>query len=145
MHTCKKFLNRGLRERKRVETRRRIAAETLRLVTDRGLDEATVEGISASAGVSVRTFFNYFESKDDALINGPDPRDRSPMSCATSPISGVSAPGRTRGGPTSWPWLRLPPCARPCWTPTAGGDLTSPDHLEADANALLDTAWENLK
>ena len=65
----------GLRERKRVETRHRIADAALDLTLEHGLDGATVEAISAAAGVSARTFFNYFDSKDDALLNAPDARE----------------------------------------------------------------------
>jgi AcrR family transcriptional regulator len=65
----------GLRERKRVETRRRIADAALDLALELGLDGATVEAISAAAEVSPRTFFNYFDSKDEALLGMHDVRD----------------------------------------------------------------------
>ena len=75
----------GLRERKRVETRHRIADAALDLTLEHGLEGATVEAISAAAGVSPRTFFNYFDSKDDALLNAPDARE-------------IDADGRRRRG-----------------------------------------------
>jgi len=62
----------GLRERKRRETRQRIGAAALDLALAHGLEGATIEAISGAAGVSPRTFFNYFESKDDAVLNMPD-------------------------------------------------------------------------
>jgi AcrR family transcriptional regulator len=58
----------GLRERKRLATRRAIQRAALQVVRERGLDGATVDEISRVADVSPRTFFNYFPSKEDAIL-----------------------------------------------------------------------------
>ena len=58
----------GLRERKKLARRAALIDATHRLVAEQGLDAVTVEAICAEAGVSVRTFFNYFETKDDAVL-----------------------------------------------------------------------------
>ncbi|MDJ0324419.1 TetR/AcrR family transcriptional regulator [Cryobacterium sp. PH31-AA6] len=58
----------GLRERKRLATRRAIQRAVLTLSCDRGIDKVTVEDISRVADVSPRTFFNYFSSKDAAMV-----------------------------------------------------------------------------
>ena len=58
----------GLRERKRRQTRKDLEAVTLELVVRDGLEKTTIEAISEKANVSPRTFFNYFDSKEDALL-----------------------------------------------------------------------------
>lgn len=58
----------GLRERKRRATRRAIQLAVIDLVSERGLEGATVDEISRRADISPRTFFNYFASKEDAVI-----------------------------------------------------------------------------
>jgi AcrR family transcriptional regulator len=61
----------GLRERKKLETRSALARAAVELVVERG-SSVTVEDIAAAAGVSARTFFNYFPTKEHA-ITGADP------------------------------------------------------------------------
>jgi AcrR family transcriptional regulator len=58
----------GLRERKKAETRKAIGRAVLYLALERGLDAVTADDIAAAANVSVRTFHNYFDSKQEALI-----------------------------------------------------------------------------
>jgi AcrR family transcriptional regulator len=58
----------GLRERKRLATRRAIQHAALQVVRENGLDGATVDEIARIADVSPRTFFNYFPSKEDAIL-----------------------------------------------------------------------------
>ncbi len=60
----------GLRERKRLETRRRIAAAAVELATAHGIAETTVDQIAATAQVGRATFFRYFESKELAIATG---------------------------------------------------------------------------
>jgi AcrR family transcriptional regulator len=59
--------NSGLRERKKADTRRALSDAALRLAFERGLDNITREDIADVAGVSLRTFTNYFNGKYEAL------------------------------------------------------------------------------
>ncbi|MBT1605299.1 TetR/AcrR family transcriptional regulator [Curtobacterium flaccumfaciens pv. betae] len=63
----------GLRERKRRATRRAIQQAALRIALEDGLGAVTVDEISRRADVSPRTFFNYFPSKEQAIL-GDDPQ-----------------------------------------------------------------------
>ncbi|MFB8419337.1 TetR/AcrR family transcriptional regulator [Streptomyces albidoflavus] len=58
----------NLRERRRRQTRAELHTAALRLVRELGFDRMTVEMISKVAGVSPRTFFNYFPTKEAALL-----------------------------------------------------------------------------
>src|SRR5687768_6427470 len=107
----------GLRERKKLATRLALHEAALRLVAERGLDGVSVDDIAERADVSPRTFFNYFSSKDDAVV-GLDPeaprhqaeafRSRPPEE---TPVQALRAVARAQaeqmaGDPELWP-LRL--------------------------------------
>jgi AcrR family transcriptional regulator len=57
----------GLRERKKLDTRMALSDAALKLAFERGLDNVTREDIATMAGVSLRTFNNYFTGKYEAL------------------------------------------------------------------------------
>ncbi|MBR7744785.1 TetR family transcriptional regulator [Phycicoccus sp. BSK3Z-2] len=57
----------SLRERKRAETRRTLALAAYTIVRDEGVDAVTAEAVAERAGVSRRTFFNYFPSVEQVL------------------------------------------------------------------------------
>jgi len=58
----------GLRERKRIATRRRIILAARESCLARGLPATTIEVIARDADISPRSFFNYFSTKEAALL-----------------------------------------------------------------------------
>ena len=58
----------GLRERKKAKTRLAIREHAMALFKDQGYDKTTVEQIAAAAEVSPSTFFRYFPSKEEVVL-----------------------------------------------------------------------------
>lgn len=66
----------GLRERKKKASRDAMHKAALELVAERGLAQVTVDQIAERAGVSPRTLFNYWGSKEGVVL-GVDPEAQS--------------------------------------------------------------------
>ncbi|MEP5730168.1 MAG: TetR/AcrR family transcriptional regulator [Sulfitobacter sp.] len=62
-----------LRQKRRLETAREIQKATLELAMKDRLEDITTEEIALAAGVSTRTFFNYYPNKEAAAIGLPPP------------------------------------------------------------------------
>ncbi|MDQ7905394.1 TetR family transcriptional regulator [Phytohabitans sp. ZYX-F-186] len=58
----------GLRERKKAATRAALTDAAIRLAQERGVEHVTAEAIADAAGVSPRTFHNYFANKEEAIL-----------------------------------------------------------------------------
>lgn len=57
-----------LREVSRQAVRQRVSDVAVELFAERGYDDTTVEEIAEAAGISERTFFRYFRTKDEAFF-----------------------------------------------------------------------------
>ncbi|MDQ1016645.1 TetR/AcrR family transcriptional regulator [Streptomyces afghaniensis] len=58
----------GLRERKKIKTRRAIRAAAYALIEEQGYEATTIEQIADRAEVSPSTVFRYFPAKEDIVI-----------------------------------------------------------------------------
>jgi AcrR family transcriptional regulator len=58
----------GLRQRKKVQTREALRQHALRLFLTKGYERTTVEEIAAAANISSMTFFRYFRTKEDVVM-----------------------------------------------------------------------------
>lgn len=94
----------GRRERKKAATRGALQEAAIRLVAERGFHNVTVEDIAEAADVSKRTFFNYFSSKEQAVLGGdpgtPEaisralaarPAEESPLQALEAVLSALAA------------------------------------------------------
>lgn len=79
----------GLRQRRRERTWESIHQEAAALAAERGPKQTTAELIAERAGVSPRTFFNYFATKEDAILGLRPPR----MDAELIDSVGQAAPG----------------------------------------------------
>lgn len=61
----------GLRDLARSSVRDHLADQALRLFDERGFDATTVDDIAAAVGMSSRTFFRYFSTKEDVVVEDP--------------------------------------------------------------------------
>lgn len=59
----------SLRERKKADTRTRLSVAAVALLVGHGVEGATVAAIAERAGVSTRTFHNYFARREDAFLH----------------------------------------------------------------------------
>lgn len=95
----------GVREKKRRETRQRIVEAGLGLFKANGYEATTLDAIAAAAGISRRTFFHYFKSKDEILISmqaglgeqlsaaiGREPAEKRPLTALRDAMLGLVTP-----------------------------------------------------
>ena len=70
----------GLRDRKKQKTRWSIQEHALRLFQEHGYDQTTVDQIAAAAEISPSTFFRYFKTKEDVVVQDEYDRPARPPS-----------------------------------------------------------------
>ena len=97
----------GLRESKKLQTRQQIAAEGMRLFVMRGFDHVTVAEVAAASGVSEKTVFNYFPTKEDIFFDEVPRREAALVEVISGRAPGESILGALRR-------LQLGECPRLC-------------------------------
>jgi AcrR family transcriptional regulator len=99
----------GRRDRKKNETRQALRDAAHRLFAEKGFSRTTIDDITEAADVSRRTFFRYYDSKDDLLRT--DIADLLPVMLAAlrarpadePPLAAILAALRTLIGPDGPP------------------------------------------
>jgi len=56
------------REQRKEETRKRLLSTAIRLMTEQGFDDLTVQAIAVAADVGKGTIYNYFSTKEDIVV-----------------------------------------------------------------------------
>lgn len=94
-----------LRELKKQRTREALAAAAFRLFAERGFDHVTVAEVADAAGVSEKTVFNYFATKEDLFFDEVPKREAALVEAVRSRDPGESVVAAMRR-------MQLAQCAR---------------------------------
>jgi AcrR family transcriptional regulator len=86
----------GLREVKKQRTRQEIADAAMRLFVARGFARVTVAEVAEEAGVSEKTVFNYFPTKEDLFFDEVDEREAALVAAIRARRPGESVPAALR-------------------------------------------------
>ena len=82
----------GLRELKKQRTREAIADAAMGLFVERGFAHVTVAEVAETAGVSEKTVFNYFPTKEDLFFDEVDAREAALVAAIRERRPGESIP-----------------------------------------------------
>jgi len=80
----------GLREAKKLRTRQEIADQAMKLFARRGFDAVTVAEVASAAGISEKTVYNYFPTKEDLFFDEVPAREAALVSTITGRRKGES-------------------------------------------------------
>ncbi|EPH44807.1 putative HTH-type transcriptional regulator TcmR [Streptomyces aurantiacus JA 4570] len=80
----------GLRERKKAQTRKRLADTAFTLFRERGFENVTVAEIADAAEVAVSTLFAYFPCKEALVFDAEDEYERALTAAVRERDAGVS-------------------------------------------------------
>jgi AcrR family transcriptional regulator len=86
----------GLRETKKLRTRREIADRAMQLFAQRGFDHVTVAEVAAAADVSEKTVYNYFPTKEDLFFDEVPARAAALAAAIQGRREGESIPAALR-------------------------------------------------
>ncbi len=90
----------GLRQRKKEQTRQTIERVILELILERGFEDVTVEDVCAHCDISKKTFFNYYASKEAAVLGR---RDAAPNAeCVLAAMERSLEAAEAAGAPWSY-------------------------------------------
>ena len=80
----------GLRENKKARTRQEIAEHAMALFVQKGFDRVTVAEVADSVGISEKTVFNYFPTKEDLFFDELPRREAALIDAVRARANGES-------------------------------------------------------
>jgi len=80
----------GLRENKKARTRQEIAERAMALFVQKGFDRVTVAEVAEAAGISEKTVFNYFPTKEDLFFDELPKREAALIDAVRTRAGGES-------------------------------------------------------
>ncbi len=107
-------LHPGLRERQKAARRRAISDAATALFMERGFEAVTIAEVAEAAGVSIKTIFNYFGSKEELFLDREAEAraatlsaiaDRSPGASITGGFLALLTEHRVPSGGDGWEGL----------------------------------------
>ncbi|MET7402689.1 helix-turn-helix domain-containing protein [Dactylosporangium sp. NPDC005572] len=105
----------SLRERKKQATREALRTAALRLALERGPENVRVDDIAEAAGVSPRTYNNYFSSREEAIVAGVT---AGRLFAADRPVVDAVVAHYTEPAPEAFMLLMRSPALRACYADT---------------------------
>ena len=97
-----------MREKKKTATRQALREAALRLALERGPDNVRVDDIADAAGVSPRTYNNYFSSREQAIVAAVTAEREARVAAAVAAPAGATAASLIHA-----PLFRRPPTGAP--------------------------------
>lgn len=109
----------GLRERKKAETRNRLADTAAKMFIERGYENVRMVDIAQAADVSEQTLYNYFPTKEHLIFDRDREFEELILRAATERLPGQKLSDTVRAGALQFLDQISPAIGNPSWVPAS--------------------------